>query len=109
MFSGNTLTKTLTVAADGLVAGTTYRFILKASNEFGDSDASEETIIAVGRLPDKPSTPTKVEEDSSITSIKVSWAASADLDNVLITGYLLYMDNGINGPFTVVYNGEGFP
>lgn len=33
---------------DGLVTGTTYRFVLKVYNIFGDSDQSEEIRIALG-------------------------------------------------------------
>jgi len=50
IYSGTALSVTLTTA-DGLVTGTTYRFILQAVNAFGDSDASEETRVALGRVP----------------------------------------------------------
>lgn len=45
------------------------------------------------------------------TSIKVSWAETADtqLPAGIITGYQLYMDNGYNEDFALIFNGIGFP
>lgn len=40
--------------SDGLVSGYNYRFVLVTSNVFGDSLQSEETRVALGRLPTKP-------------------------------------------------------
>ncbi len=50
-----------TGVSDGLVSGTIYRFVLVATNAFGDSDQSLETRVAHGNLPTKPNLPFKIE------------------------------------------------
>ena len=74
VYSGNNLTVELTVASNGLVAGTTYRFKLQAVNQYGASYSSEETYAAVGSLPPQPNAPYKDETLSTINSIMVDWA-----------------------------------
>jgi hypothetical protein len=51
----------VTVADDGLVTGVTYRYVLVASNVFGDSPWSEEIRVAFGSLPTAPDALTKIE------------------------------------------------
>lgn len=108
IYSGSDLSVTLTTS-DGLAAGTIYRFVLVATNTFGDSEQSEEVRSALGTLPTKPSAPTKNEGASSLTSIYLEWSEVAATDGISITGYKLYADDGFNGDFTEVYNGDGFP
>ena len=108
IYSGSDLSVNLDTT-DGLVASTVYRFVLVASNSFGDSEQSEELRAALGSLPDQPNAPEKVEEESSLTSIKVEWDFSAIKDGISATGYKLYADDGRNGAFTEVYNGERYP
>jgi hypothetical protein len=98
VFSGNAFTHTVSTV-DGLTTGVTYRYVLVASNMFGDSQFSSETRIALGNLPPTPTAPVKVESLSSITSISIAWSPVVSLDGVPITGYLVLMDNGLNGNF----------
>lgn len=63
----------------------------------------------MGALPDQPNAPSKNEEESSLTSIKVEWDFSPTKDGIDATGYKLYADDGLNGAFTEVFDGEGFP
>jgi hypothetical protein len=58
-------------------------------------------------LPRKPNAPYKSEEESSMTSIMINWDLSPPVDNVDINGYILYMDDGYNGNFDIIYNGIG--
>lgn len=51
IYLGSNLYYIATKAAHSLVEGKTYRFILKAINTFGSSDASEETRTALGVVP----------------------------------------------------------
>jgi hypothetical protein len=68
------MTRTLTFADyPALVIGTRYRFVVKAVNHVGASDASEELRVALGGLPGKPSAPFKVEASSSISSLMIEW------------------------------------
>ena len=58
---------------ESLSAGTNYRFVLVASNKFGDSAFSEETRVVIGMLSPAPTGLKKVEEESSNNSISVEW------------------------------------
>jgi len=94
---------------EALVKGTDYRIVTKAINQVGTSEASEELRIALGALPDQPSAPSKVEEDSSETTIMLQWTESDEVDDITIQGYSVYRDDGYNGDFTEVYEGMGNP
>lgn len=67
---------------------------------------SEEIRVALGFLPPAPSAPTKVEHESSATSITVEWSRVFSADGVVVSGYILFMDDGFDGEFTVVYDGS---
>ncbi len=86
IYSGSALTATL-YPSDGLTVGVTYRFILTATNEYGASDYSEETRVALGILPPQPDVPYKVESLSTETSIYIQWDAVTSTDGIDITGY----------------------
>ncbi len=66
-YSDNSLIHTLTVAADGLVAYSTYRFRVKTVNFYGDSNYSAELAVAVAPLPSQPAPVTKQQMFSSTT------------------------------------------
>ena len=92
-----------------LVAGGRYRLVARSINSFGTSEASEELRVALGRLPDQPSAPVKVEADSSNDTIMVEWSEAAEVDNLDTEGYTLYMDDGYHGDLNVIYDGSKFP
>ena len=97
---------TATVGVDeGLSAGEKYRFVVKAVNQFGASDPSAEATVAIGRRPSTPNPVRKVESLSSLTTIVVEWDEVPAIDNIITTGYLLYIDDGRNGDYHVVYDG----
>ena len=105
IYEGTDLTVTVSTS-DGLVAGSTYRFVLHAVNQFGESVQSEETVVALGRLPEQPSAPYKIESASSQTNIVVAWNQVPDIDGIPTLGYKLMMDDGLNGDFQVIYDGS---
>ena len=47
--------------------------------------------------------------DTSQDSCSVQWTAVIPPTNSLITGYVLYIDDGLDGPFTVAYDGRDKP
>ena len=42
---------------------------------------------------------------SSLTTIVVEWDAVGVIDGITTTGYLLYIDDGLNGDFSLLYDG----
>jgi hypothetical protein len=91
---------------DNLVRGRVYRFKTRALNGEGYSDYSDISYIAYGSVPNIPNAPTLVM--SSRNAIAVAWLPPA-VSDLLIKGYILSMDNGINGEFTKVFIGTNRP
>lgn len=105
-YTSNSLVYTATEATDGLVKGTTYRFISRAINDIGASPWGVYGYIAFGDVPLAPNAPVKVS--SSMTSIKVSWSAPAASD-LAVTGYVLSMDDGQNTDLVPIYINKNRP
>jgi len=100
----------VTADKDGnpLVAGNKYYFKLTAWNSKGESDFSDEIVVAASPLPTAPGAPYKVISKSSLTSIYVEWDYVLDNSSPII-GYKLYMDNGNDGNFELIFDGTGKP
>jgi len=100
----------VTVDKDGnpLVAGNKYYFKLTAWNSKGESDFSDEIVVAASPLPTAPGAPYKVISKSSLTSIYVEWDYVLDNSSPII-GYKLFMDNGNDGNFELIFDGTGKP
>ena len=92
---------------DGLIAGNKYRFVVKAVNQFGPSDPSVEITAAIGDRPFTPNAVRKVESLSSLATIVVEWDEVAAVNDIITTGYLIYIDDGRNGDFHIVFDGTG--
>jgi hypothetical protein len=73
----------------------------------GYSDFSDVTSAAMAPLPDQANAPTKITWLSTNTSIALQWTANTNnyAPGGSVTGYKLYMDNGLNGDFTTIYYG----
>lgn len=52
-----------------------------------------------------PAAPTRDASYISMTSIQMLWSAVTASD-LPVTGYSLEMDDGFNGPFTEIYDGQ---
>jgi hypothetical protein len=87
----------------------TYRYVLVASNIYGDSEYSSETRVVLGNLPPIPLAPFKIESQSSNNSISIGWNPVTSSDGVVITGYFVFMDDGYNGNFNQIFNGSDQP
>lgn len=89
-----------------LVSGRTYRIKIRAKNEIGFGQFSDIVEIAMVNPPAKPSSPVKLPQFSSNTGITVKWdpivVPQNELPSGAITYYKLYMDNGLNGDFTMI-------
>ncbi len=91
---------------DNLVRGRSYRFKTRAKNQIGYSDFSDIGYIAYGDVPDAPPKPTLVT--STMTSISVVWQPPT-LSDLPVLGYVLSMDDGINGEFRPIFVGTYRP
>ena len=107
---GSVFSVAVTADKDGtaLVPGKKYYFKYLAYNIKGSSDYSNEIVSAASPLPVAPFAPTKVNSKSSLKSIYVQWATVTDPSSP-VTGYKLYMDEGNNGNFKMIFDGTGKP
>ncbi len=95
----------VTVTPDGLVAGRIYRFVFVATNALGDSEYSNELIAGVGAKPPKPDAPLKNYQESNETSSLIYWNR-VTTSELPLSGYILYMDEGLGGPLVPIYDGS---
>ena len=98
-------TFTVTAADEGLVNGKVYRFVFGASNAFGDSVYSLELIAGLGAVPPAPSQLTTTLLKETFEAFVVSWDAVTASD-LPVLGYVLLMDDGLQGDFEVAYDGS---
>ena len=78
---------TLAYTDSTIVVGTTYYYVVKATNSIGTSLASNEASYKVGSL---PSPPTNLLASQSLGKVTISWAAPSSSGSSAITGYLVY-------------------
>jgi hypothetical protein len=88
-----------------------YRFRTRAQNALGFSDYSEVLSVAMADLPDQANTPTKITALSSNTSLAITWVSNTnhDLPGGEVTGYKIFMDDGLNGDFQEVFYAKNVP
>ena len=108
VYNGSSLSYSVEAATYTNVSGD-LRFYLQATNEFGTSEASQETYAAFGTKPNKPDAPFKIELESTLTSITVGWAESPAVFDISPSGYLLYSDLGLGGSLELIYDGSTRP
>jgi hypothetical protein len=87
-----------------VTTGLFYRIKTQAVNIIDGSLHSEELIIALARLPDKPPSPTFHFDDSSRFENVLDWQEGVSQD-IPVSGYLLYSDLSLTGNSYLVYNG----
>lgn len=93
------------------MSGRVYRVRYLAVNDFGASEPTGMTSVALAALPAQASAPVKVAALSSETRIVVEWTAPASYDSPGgdITGFRLEMDDGLGGDLNVIYDGNSAP
>ncbi len=74
----------------------------------GASDFSDEVDGGVSSFPAQPDAPTKNEDESGETYITLEWNSSPDTELPVI-GYVVNMDDGYGGDYSVIYNGKNYP
>ncbi len=101
------MSHTLETTTDSIVSGDIFGFKWRCFNLRGYSEFSETFFAAASDPPAAPLAPTITYQWSSSTSIFVSWSQVSDGvagPGSIIRGYKLYMDDGLGGPFTVLYD-----
>ena len=93
------------------MTGLIYRFNVRAHNVKGFSDYSEITSAALANLPDQAATPAKINALSTTTSIAIQWNLNTDhqAPGGSVTGYKIFMDDGMNGDFEEIFYGKNVP
>jgi hypothetical protein len=56
--------------------------------------------------PSAPQAPVKIDDQSSLTSIALSWSITNEGDELKVKGYKLWMDSGSDGKFVEVFDGQ---
>lgn len=110
-YTTSTLSQALDIHATDttkLISGKIYKFRVLSKNSLGSSQLSHELKVAAATLPAQASAPTWVVADSKSDLITVEWNAVASTE-IQTTGYKLYMDDGNNGDFNVIYDGSSQP
>lgn len=101
------MSHTLNDVADSLTSFSEYRFRMKATNAYGDSDYSSELVAALAPLPSTPAAVTRDLTTSTKTSMNIQWAALGDTEPA--TGYQLYMTDVASSTTSLVYDGSSNP
>lgn len=89
-----------------VVAGLSYQITISSVSSIGEGSRTNPlTIWAVS-----PPAASVIElTDTARDSCTVQWAAVAPPANSLITGYMVYIDDGLDGDFSVGYDGSTNP
>lgn len=83
-----------TYTATSLTAGTTYRFKLEATNEFGYSTYSDEYSYLAAQEPDAPTALTNDASITSYTKIGFYWSAPSFNGGTAVIDYRVSFDQG---------------
>lgn len=97
---------TLEFTFTGVTAGQAYSMSVSAVSAIGEGPRSNPVQVwAV----DLPAAPTLSLVDTNRSSCSVAWTAVTPPANTLITGYRLYVDDGLDGDFVLAYDGKDKP
>ena len=109
-YSAHGFQHTLVLAVESMVAGKFYPFQFRALNAMGYSAYSAVATFPVADAPGQPASAPELVE-STKASIRVRWDRAADTQAPAgtTTGHYLYMDDGANGEFSLVFSGAGYP
>jgi len=87
-------------------AGTSYKISITAVSLIGEGPKSNPlTIWAIN----VPSSPILTLSDTTRDSCSLQWTAVPPPTNSLITGYIVKIDDGLDGDFTIGYDGSTNP
>ena len=78
-----------------------------AVNAVGSSEFTASTSVALASLPDVAAAPVRLAGVSTESKIVLQWTAptSYDTPGGDITGFRLWMDDGLGGDYEIIYDG----
>jgi hypothetical protein len=88
-----------------LVESTSYKFKVSASNSLGESPLSQPLLVIAADMPSKPPTPptaTLITETS--VTLQLTALDSDQQGGSEVTGYLVEVDDGLGGAYSIVHN-----
>ena len=90
-----------------ITSGTVYRIGVIAVNEAGSSNLSQLGVFEASPSPSPPASLTKVEAQSSETTIALSWPKQSAISTP--NGYIVVMALEGSGDYKTVWDGTGLP
>ena len=111
LYVNNALSQTLDPAVfefqmTGLTLGLTYKLQVSASNEIGEGSLSDANSILFANVPSTPASLTLTS--TSTPDITATWTAPSSVNGDAVKGYKLFIDDGMGGPFSLVFDGSKY-
>lgn len=88
----------LTYVIGGLTANTSYQFKFRVYNKFGWSDFSPVLTVLTALVPDQPTAPTVVIQDT--LNFRIAWSAPASNGGTAITAYKIVIRQNDDSTFS---------
>jgi hypothetical protein len=89
-----------------LTLGQSLKLQVSAVNEVGESILSISKTVMFANVPSEPAT---LQLSAWQTGIRAEWTSSLQVNGDAINGYKVYVDDGLGGPFTQVFDGINYP
>ena len=79
---------------------------MSSFNEIGESLPSESISIVFANVPGAPASLTLTADAHEL---RAQWTAPENQNGDAVSGYRVYVDDGYGGPFSLVFDGSGYP
>lgn len=89
-----------------LSLGETLGLQVSSFNEIGESPLSRSISVVFTNVPSAPASLTLTADSNELTA---AWTAPLNQKGDTVSGYRVYVDDGHGGPFTLVFDGSGYP
>jgi len=80
---------------------------VSAVNEIGESRLSLANTVLFANVPDMPASIT-LSSNNNPATIDINWSAPLQANGDAVWGYRVYLDNGLGGPFQLIYDSVGY-
>lgn len=100
-YDGTSSSYEATIAGEGLVLGSVYRFVYVATNAYGDSEYSQHLVAGVGAPPAFTEAPLRdnaydhFDQGTGTVGMLVTWESLVVTADLRVLGYQLLMDDGL--------------